>query len=86
MDWTDWPIACWSLSTLIALWLQRWTEAGSCACFALYMLLDRMGPPAGGGPPKYVFLALGAGLIGYQAARRYARYKKGEPMIRPKSR
>ena len=45
MDWADWPIACWSLSALIALWLRRWTEAGWCACFALYMLLDRMGPP-----------------------------------------
>ena len=86
MHWTDWPVACLTISTLIALWSRRWTDAGWCACFALYMMLDRMAPPAGGGQLKYVFLALGAVLVGCQVATRYARYKKGEPMTRPKSR
>jgi hypothetical protein len=49
------------------------------------MMLDRMAP-ADGWPLKYVFLALGAVLIGFQVARRYARYRRGEAMTRPKSR
>ncbi len=86
MHLTEWVIACWTTSALIALWSRRWADAGACACFALYMTLDRMALPATGEPLKYVFLALGAVLIGFQVARRYARYKNGEPMTGPKSR
>jgi hypothetical protein len=86
MHWTDWPVACWAISTLIALWSRRWMDAGWCASFAVFMTLDRIAPAAGGGPVKYVFLALGVVLVGSQVAGQYARYKKGEPTPRPKPR
>jgi hypothetical protein len=86
MHWTDWLIVCWTISTLIALWSRRWMDAGWCACFALFMTLDRMAAGSAAGPLKYVFLALGVVMIGFQVARRYAVYRKGEPMSRPKSR
>jgi hypothetical protein len=61
-------------------------DAGWCACFALFMTLDRMAAGSAAGPLKYVFLALGVVMISFQVARRYAVYRKGEPMSRPKSR
>ena len=86
MHWTDWPIACWTISTLIALWSRRWMDAGSCACFALFMMLDRMAPGIDGGLLKYAVLVLGVVLTGCQVARGYALYKKGESAPRPKPR
>jgi uncharacterized membrane protein YhaH (DUF805 family) len=86
MYWTYWLTACWTISTLIALRSRRWMDAGWCACFALFTLLDRMAPGTDGGPLKYAFLVLGVVLSGCQVARQYARYKKGEPTPRPKPR
>jgi len=75
MHWNDWPIVCLALSTLLALLSRRWTDAAWAACFAAFMLFDRVLPDAVPWQLKYAFLIIGVLLIAFQVAGTYRRYK-----------
>jgi hypothetical protein len=76
MNWSDWPIACWALSTLLCVCTRRWTDATVSACFAVHMLLDRWPPAAIPAQLKYVFLLAGVAIVVVQLTKEYRRYKE----------
>jgi uncharacterized membrane protein YhaH (DUF805 family) len=76
MHLNDWPIVCLTISTLLALLARRWIDAGWAACFAIFMIFDRILPAAIPGKLKYAFLGIGVILIAFQVAKNYSRYKK----------
>lgn len=79
MHWNDWPIVCWILSTLLCLWARRWIDALASACFAVFMILDRLLPTTVPAQVKWTFCIVGAAVVVSQVAKEYAKYKKGLP-------
>jgi uncharacterized membrane protein YhaH (DUF805 family) len=78
MNWNDWPIPCWIISTLLSLWLRRWIDAVWSACLLVFLVFDRM-PPATipwQSQVKFTFLGLSVLLIAFQVGKEYRRYKK----------
>jgi uncharacterized membrane protein YhaH (DUF805 family) len=76
MHLNDWPILCLTISTLLALLARRWIDAGWAACFAIFLIYDRILPTAIPGELKYAFLGVGVILIASQVAKNYHQYKK----------
>ena len=76
MQRNDWILACWILSTLLCLIGRRWLDASWPACFAVFMILDRMPPTTLPAQLKYVFLVIGLVLVFFAIFRNYARYKE----------
>jgi hypothetical protein len=76
MHWTDWPVVCWTLATLLSLLKRRWIDAFSSACFAAFTMLDRMAPTAAPTQLKWVFFLVGAIVIASQVAKEYRTYKE----------
>jgi hypothetical protein len=76
MEQNDWILACWILSTLLCLLGRRWLDASPPACFAVFMILDRVPPTTIPPRLKYVFLVIGLAFIFFDIFRNYARYKK----------
>ncbi|WP_036214040.1 hypothetical protein [Massilia alkalitolerans] len=75
MHWNDWPIVCWTLSTLLCLAGRRWTDAFCSACFAVYTSLDRMPPAAAPAQLKWAFALAGAAVVVVQVMKEYRRYR-----------
>ncbi len=76
MHWNDWPMACLALSALLALLSRRWMDAASSACFAIFLLFDKVLPTAVPWQLKYAFLLVGVLLVASQVAGTYRRYKQ----------
>ena len=75
MHWNDWPMVCLTLSALLALLSRRWMDAAWSACFAVFLLFDKVLPTAVPWQLKYAFLLVGVLLIASQFAGTYRRYK-----------
>ena len=75
MHWNDWPMVCLALSALLALLSRRWMDAAWSACFAAFLLFDKVLPTAVPWQLKYAFLLVGVLLIASQVAGTYRRYK-----------
>jgi uncharacterized membrane protein YhaH (DUF805 family) len=76
MHWNDLITVCWALPALMSLKARRWIDASWAACFAVFMVLDRMFPATMPGQVKYVFLIIGVLLIVCQVGKKYRQYKK----------
>lgn len=76
MNWNDWPIACWAMSTLLCLLTRRWFDATWSACFAVFMVFDRWLPTALPLQLHYVFLGAGVLLVVAEVMTQYRRYRK----------
>jgi uncharacterized membrane protein YhaH (DUF805 family) len=76
MHWNYWPIVFLGISMLFALAARRWIDASWAACFAVFMVFDRMLPTAIPWQLKYTFLGVGVILIAAQVVKNYSRYKK----------
>jgi hypothetical protein len=77
MHWNDWPIVCLTISMLLALLARRWIDASWTACFAAFLVFDRMWPTSVSWQLKYVFFGIGVILVASQVAKNYGRFKKG---------
>lgn len=75
MQWNDWPIVCWTLSTLLCLLGRRWMDAITSACFAVFVGFDKL-PPAIPRQLKYPFLLIGVVIVVTQVLKEYGKYKK----------
>lgn len=76
MQWNDWPIVCWVLSTFLCLLGRRWIDATLSACFAVFLIFDRLLPTLGPWQLKYAFALIGTVLVVFQVAKEYRRYKR----------
>lgn len=76
MHWNDWPIVCWTLSTLLCLLGKRWMDAFSSACFAVFTIFDRVLPTAVPGQLKWLFFLVGVICTASQVAQTYRKYKE----------
>lgn len=76
MHWNDWPIVCLTISMLFALLARRWIDATWTACFAAFLIFDRMLSNESFGQLKYVLLGIGVILVASQVAKNFGRYKK----------
>ena len=75
MHWNDWPIVYWTLATLLCVLKRRWIDAFSSACFAAFMISDRMSPTAVPAQLKWIFFLVGAIVIAFQVTKEYRKYK-----------
>lgn len=76
MNWNDWPIVCWAISTLLCLATRRWLDATCSACFAVFLIFDRWLSDAIPLQLHYVFLGAGVLLVVAELMTQYRRYKK----------
>jgi hypothetical protein len=76
MHWNDWPFLCWALSSLISLLGRRWIDAIWSACFAVFLVFDRLSPAFIPSQLKYIFLVVGVMLVAYQVGKNYSHYRK----------
>jgi uncharacterized membrane protein YhaH (DUF805 family) len=77
MHWNDWPIICWTFSTLLCLLGRRWIDTFSSACFAVFMIFDRILPTMALRQLKWIFFVIGVIVIASQIAKAYRKYKEG---------
>lgn len=75
MQWNDWPIVCWTLSTFLCLLGRRWMDAITSACFAVFVSFDKL-PAAIPRQLKYPFLVIGVVIVVTQVLKEYGKYKK----------
>ncbi|QNA88014.1 hypothetical protein G4G28_05110 [Massilia sp. Dwa41.01b] len=76
MDWNDWPVVLWIAATFMSLLRRRWMDATWSACFAAFVVFDRLLPTAIPAPLKYMFLIVGVALVVTEVLKDYARDKK----------
>lgn len=76
MQWNDWLIVCWTLSTFLCLLGRRWKDATSSACFAVFLVFDGMLATVVPWQLTYAFLLAGASLVVHDVLKTYRRYKE----------
>ncbi|MFC4929660.1 hypothetical protein [Massilia sp. GCM10023247] len=77
MHWSDWPIVCLALFSIpLCLLGRRWIEAFWTACFAAFLVFDRILPTAVPEQLKRSIFVIGFIAVVYQVMKEYRKYKE----------